>query len=106
MSTSTDDLAHGFPPLIRVYKDGRVERLKGTEIAPPSTNPKTGVQSKDIIGVGTTKRNWRRVGGEGWWRSWRLKGKATAFHMFKPTCDNAGAMLTRVVAFINEDMTH
>lgn len=36
-------------PLIRVYKDGSVERLTGTPFVAPSLNdPKTGVSSKDI----------------------------------------------------------
>lgn len=47
-STNTNEVAHDFPPFIRVYKDGRVERLLGTETIPPTTDPITGVQSKDI----------------------------------------------------------
>ncbi|POO03095.1 hypothetical protein TorRG33x02_011560 [Trema orientale] len=39
---------HEFPPIFRIYKDGHVERLKGTEVLPPLVNPKTVVQSKDI----------------------------------------------------------
>ncbi|XP_016650708.1 PREDICTED: probable carboxylesterase 12 [Prunus mume] len=46
---SNEELAYDFSPLLKVYKDGRVERLKGTDIAPPSTDPKTGVQSKDVV---------------------------------------------------------
>ncbi|KAL4310320.1 hypothetical protein GQ457_01G026390 [Hibiscus cannabinus] len=38
-----------FPGLITVYKDGRVERLIGTDFVPPSTHPQTGVSSKDVI---------------------------------------------------------
>ncbi|PIA56396.1 hypothetical protein AQUCO_00700608v1, partial [Aquilegia coerulea] len=36
---------------LRVYKDGRVERFRGTEVVPPSLDPQhtTGVLSKDII---------------------------------------------------------
>lgn len=48
MDPSTDEVAHDFPPFFRVYKDGRVERLLGTETVPPTTDPLTGVQSKDI----------------------------------------------------------
>ncbi|XP_057488106.1 probable carboxylesterase 12 [Actinidia eriantha] len=44
------ELTYELPPFIRVYKDGKVERLMGTEIVPPSSSdPATGVQSKDIV---------------------------------------------------------
>ncbi|KAL6270372.1 hypothetical protein ACE6H2_027283 [Prunus campanulata] len=46
---SNEELAYDFSPIIKVYKDGRVERLKGTDVVPPSTDPKTGVQSKDFV---------------------------------------------------------
>ncbi|ONH91532.1 hypothetical protein PRUPE_8G121700 [Prunus persica] len=46
---SNEDLAHDFSPMIKVYKDGRVERLMGTERVPPSTHPENGVQSKDVV---------------------------------------------------------
>ncbi|CAL9022250.1 unnamed protein product [Prunus brigantina] len=46
---SNEDLAHDFSPMIKVYKDGRVERLTGTERVPPSTHPENGVQSKDVV---------------------------------------------------------
>ncbi|KDP25945.1 hypothetical protein JCGZ_22850 [Jatropha curcas] len=36
-------------PFLRTYKDGKVERLMGTEIVPPSLDSKTNVQSKDIL---------------------------------------------------------
>ncbi|KAI4389551.1 hypothetical protein MLD38_001766 [Melastoma candidum] len=35
-------------PLIRVKKDGTVERLRGTDFVPPSIDPVNGVSSKDI----------------------------------------------------------
>lgn len=47
-NTNNDEVDHDFPPFFRVYKDGRVERLLGTETVPPTTDPLTGVQSKDI----------------------------------------------------------
>lgn len=60
MASSTDNthqLAYDFPPLIRVYKDGRVERLLGNETVPPSVDPKTGVKSKDVsIAAGVSAR--------------------------------------------------
>ncbi|KAJ0935752.1 putative carboxylesterase [Helianthus annuus] len=48
MASSTE-ITHDFPPFIRVYKDGRVERLFATPRLPPSTDPVTGVQSKDVV---------------------------------------------------------
>ncbi|KAH7679409.1 Carboxylesterase protein [Dioscorea alata] len=38
-----------FGPLIRVYKSGRIERMLGTDVVPPSTDPSTGVSSKDLL---------------------------------------------------------
>ncbi|KAM1106286.1 hypothetical protein ACFX13_003224 [Malus domestica] len=46
---SDEELAHDFSPIIKVYKDGRVERSLGTSTVPPSTHPQTGVQSKDVV---------------------------------------------------------
>lgn len=49
-STTEKEVTHDFPLLgVRAFKDGTVERLLGTEIVPPSTNPITGVQSKDVV---------------------------------------------------------
>ncbi|THG14854.1 hypothetical protein TEA_010421 [Camellia sinensis var. sinensis] len=44
-----EEIVQEFPNFIRVYRDGRVERLAGTDTVPPSTNPETGVQSKDVV---------------------------------------------------------
>ncbi|CAK9153806.1 unnamed protein product [Ilex paraguariensis] len=57
MASSTTEIVHDFSPLMRVYKDGRVERLTGNDVVPASVDPITGVQSKDIkiaseIGIG------------------------------------------------------
>ncbi|KAK9162970.1 hypothetical protein Syun_003872 [Stephania yunnanensis] len=46
-SSHSQELLFEFPPFLRQYKDGRVERLKGTDTVPPSTDPSTGVASKD-----------------------------------------------------------
>ena len=35
-------------PFLRIFKDGSVERILGTEIFPAGTDPKTGVSSKDL----------------------------------------------------------
>uniref|UniRef100_A0A5B6YRT7 Putative carboxylesterase 2 n=1 Tax=Davidia involucrata TaxID=16924 RepID=A0A5B6YRT7_DAVIN len=49
MASSTSEVIYEFPGFIRLFKDGRVERLTGTDIVPPSINPETGVQSKDVV---------------------------------------------------------
>lgn len=46
---SADDLAYNFFPFFRVYKDGRVERIHKHVCVPPSNNPNTRVQSKDVV---------------------------------------------------------
>lgn len=45
---NSDELLHDFFPLLRHYKDGRVQRLIGTDFFPASLDAETGVQSKDI----------------------------------------------------------
>ncbi|XP_062019912.1 probable carboxylesterase 12 [Rosa rugosa] len=45
----SDELAHDFSPLFKIYKDGRIERLMGTDTVPPSVHPQTGVESKDVM---------------------------------------------------------
>ncbi|KAL3730556.1 hypothetical protein ACJRO7_027556 [Eucalyptus globulus] len=42
------EVAHDLLPAVRIYKDGRVERLVGTATVSPSLGEKTGVQSKDV----------------------------------------------------------
>lgn len=36
-------------PLLRIYKDGHIERLMGTEVVPPGLDQQTNVDSKDIL---------------------------------------------------------
>ena len=43
------ELAFDLSPLIRIYKDGRVDRFMGTATFPPSLDEKTEVQSKDVV---------------------------------------------------------
>ncbi|XP_048135779.1 probable carboxylesterase 13 isoform X2 [Rhodamnia argentea] len=45
---TSSEIAHDFSPHLRVYKDGRVERLEGTATVPPSYDRDTGVLSKDV----------------------------------------------------------
>lgn len=49
-STVTKEVATEVLPIIRVYKDGTVERLLASPIVPPfpEGDPQTGVLSKDI----------------------------------------------------------
>ncbi|KAK6946138.1 Alpha/beta hydrolase fold-3 [Dillenia turbinata] len=43
------EILHDFPPFLKVYKNGHIQRLSGTGIVPPSDDPQTGVRSKDIV---------------------------------------------------------
>ncbi|OMO63193.1 Alpha/beta hydrolase-3 [Corchorus olitorius] len=48
MESTTSEIAMNFTPFLRIYKDGRVERILGTETVPPGLDPKTNVDSKDF----------------------------------------------------------
>ncbi|XP_059294505.1 2-hydroxyisoflavanone dehydratase-like [Lycium ferocissimum] len=49
MDSSDNEVTVDFSPLLRVYKNGHVERMFGSPIVPPSPeDPITGVTSKDI----------------------------------------------------------
>ncbi|XP_057788484.1 probable carboxylesterase 2 [Salvia miltiorrhiza] len=44
-----NEMLHDFFPFVRVYTNGRIERLMGQDTVPPSSlDPATGVQSKDV----------------------------------------------------------
>ncbi|KAK2991491.1 hypothetical protein RJ640_016526 [Escallonia rubra] len=47
--TENSTLAHDFSPFFRVHKDGRIERFKEPQFAPTSNDPKSAVQSKDVV---------------------------------------------------------
>ncbi|KAK3195751.1 hypothetical protein Dsin_027061 [Dipteronia sinensis] len=49
MDSPNRELAQDFSPLIKIYKGGRVERLINKEIIPPSFDPETNVECKDIM---------------------------------------------------------
>ncbi|KAM0060953.1 putative carboxylesterase [Helianthus debilis subsp. tardiflorus] len=49
MDPSPDHIIKEIPGLIRVYKNGRYQKLGGTDTVPAGTDPTTGVQSKDVI---------------------------------------------------------
>lgn len=42
------EILHDFSPLMRVNKDGRIERLMGQGSVPAQSDPETGVQIKDV----------------------------------------------------------
>ncbi|KAF5183850.1 2-hydroxyisoflavanone dehydratase [Thalictrum thalictroides] len=49
-SSKVDEVIFEFPPFLRVYKDGRKERIQNSEFIPPSSiDPTTGVSSKDVV---------------------------------------------------------
>ncbi|KAH6825945.1 hypothetical protein C2S53_001382 [Perilla frutescens var. hirtella] len=48
MAANSDELLHDFLPMLRVHKNGRIERLAGTDFVPPSLDPATAVNSKDV----------------------------------------------------------
>ncbi|XWS62884.1 hypothetical protein CRYUN_Cryun06bG0048900 [Craigia yunnanensis] len=49
MESTTSEILFDGAPFLRVYKDGRVERLVGTQIVSPGIDPKTNVESKDVL---------------------------------------------------------
>lgn len=49
MASNMPELAYELPGFVKVYKDGSVDRLMGTETVPPGIDPDTGVESKDIM---------------------------------------------------------
>lgn len=48
MATNCSDILHDFFPLLRVYKDGRVERSREQQFVPASVDQETGVECKDV----------------------------------------------------------
>lgn len=48
-SDAADEVVFEFQPVFRVFRSGRVERLIPGDRVPPSTDQRTGVQSKDIL---------------------------------------------------------
>ncbi|KAL3505179.1 hypothetical protein ACH5RR_035020 [Cinchona calisaya] len=45
------EIDYEFLPLLRVYKNGHVQRLMGTDSIPPATDPQTNVSSKDTFNI-------------------------------------------------------
>ncbi|KAI3753172.1 hypothetical protein L2E82_25218 [Cichorium intybus] len=46
---SSDTIATEVPGVIRVYKDGRFQKLGGTDVVPAGIDLSSGVQSKDVV---------------------------------------------------------
>ncbi|KAL0314825.1 UNVERIFIED_CONTAM: Tuliposide A-converting enzyme 1, chloroplastic [Sesamum angustifolium] len=51
MAATDNELDYDLSPFFRVYKNGRVERLAGTESLPAGVDPQTGVTSKDVTDI-------------------------------------------------------
>lgn len=49
MDSSSNEVVLDLSPMIKIYKDGHIERLIGSDIVPPSFDPTTNVESKDIL---------------------------------------------------------
>ncbi|KAL3515260.1 hypothetical protein ACH5RR_022162 [Cinchona calisaya] len=48
-STPANEILRDLPPFFRIYKNGRIEKMAEFTYTPPSSDPQTGVQSKDIL---------------------------------------------------------
>ncbi|PNT20655.1 hypothetical protein POPTR_009G104900v4 [Populus trichocarpa] len=49
MDSTIPEVAYDYSPFLRIYKDGYIERLRGTDIVPSGLDPKTNVLSKDAV---------------------------------------------------------
>ncbi|CAJ1939423.1 unnamed protein product [Sphenostylis stenocarpa] len=49
MDSHSSEVAIDFSPRLKIYKDGRVHRLLGCDVVPPSHDPATNVESKDVV---------------------------------------------------------
>ncbi|CAK7329844.1 unnamed protein product [Dovyalis caffra] len=49
MDSTMPEVAYDYSPFLRIYKDGHIERLRGTDIVPSGLEPKTSVLSKDVV---------------------------------------------------------
>ena len=54
MDSSKPKVIHEVVPYLRVYEDGTIERLLGTEVTPAAFDPQTGVVSTDVVVVPET----------------------------------------------------
>ncbi|XP_044490742.1 probable carboxylesterase 12 [Mangifera indica] len=49
MASTQPEIAYDCSPMLIVYKDGKVNRLGGNDVVPPSFDSKTAVESKDVV---------------------------------------------------------
>ncbi|KAF2321241.1 hypothetical protein GH714_036123 [Hevea brasiliensis] len=49
MDSTLPKVVKDLSPILKIYEDGRVERLLGNDIVPPSLDPEINVQSKDVV---------------------------------------------------------
>ncbi|KAM0034894.1 putative carboxylesterase [Helianthus debilis subsp. tardiflorus] len=49
MDSSSDQIIREIPGFIRIYKDGRCQKLTGNDTVPTGVDPDNGVQSKDVV---------------------------------------------------------
>ncbi|MBA0855773.1 hypothetical protein Goshw_022530, partial [Gossypium schwendimanii] len=49
MEPTASEIRIDFAPMLRVYQDGRIERILGTQTVPPGLDPETNVESKDVV---------------------------------------------------------
>ncbi|CAA2967095.1 probable carboxylesterase 12 [Olea europaea subsp. europaea] len=49
MDPNVTDLIHDFPLIFRIHKNGKIERYSVTHFVPPSHDPTTDVESKDVV---------------------------------------------------------
>ncbi|KAL0365420.1 UNVERIFIED_CONTAM: hypothetical protein Sangu_0639600 [Sesamum angustifolium] len=52
VATNSSDVLYEIYPFIEIYKDGRVERLIGTEVVPASVDPTTGISPRTPLPIG------------------------------------------------------
>lgn len=48
-SNPSTEVYKDFSPFLKIYKDGRIERLANTDVVPASFDPQTAVESKDAV---------------------------------------------------------
>lgn len=49
MDSSASEITHAFPPFFLVHKDGSIKRFMVADYAPPTVDPLTGVEIKDVV---------------------------------------------------------
>ncbi|XP_071691831.1 probable carboxylesterase 12 [Rutidosis leptorrhynchoides] len=47
--SNPEEILHDLSPFILIHKNGKIERLLGDDVVPPSIDPITGTHSKDVI---------------------------------------------------------